>query len=56
MRPAQAAIEYLFMIALALIMVLIAVRLVKQTAQTAVQKINQTNEEVIRLLQNMTKG
>ena len=56
MRRGQAAIEYLFMIALALVMVLIAVRLMRRAVQTATQRINQTNEEVIQLLQNMTKG
>jgi hypothetical protein len=56
MRRAQAAIEYLFMIALALVMVLIAVRLMRRTVQTAVTKMNETNEKVIELLQNMTSG
>ena len=54
MRPAQAAIEYLFMIALALTMVLIAVRLVHRTAQTATENINKTNREIIEILKNMT--
>ncbi|WP_297470120.1 class III signal peptide [Thermococcus sp.] len=54
MRPAQAAIEYLFMIALALTMVLIAVRLVHRTAQTATDNINKTNRKIIEILKNMT--
>ena len=54
MRPAQAAIEYLFMIALALTMVLIAVRLLHRTVQTAADNVNRTNREIIEILQNMT--
>jgi ABC-type transporter MlaC component len=54
MRSAQAAIEYLFMVALALTMVLIAVRLMHQTAQTAAEQINETSKELLEILQNMT--
>ncbi|GAB6136011.1 class III signal peptide [Thermococcus henrietii] len=56
MRPAQAAIEYLFMIALALTMVLIAIRLMKQSAQQASRNIDSANREIIETLQNMTSG
>ena len=54
MRSAQAAIEYLFMVALALTMVLIAVRLMHQTAQMAAEQINETSKELLEILQNMT--
>ncbi|WP_297550231.1 class III signal peptide [Thermococcus sp.] len=56
MRSAQAAIEYMFMIALALLMVLIAVRLVEKTSQSAVKTIEKANKEIIEILQNMTNG
>ncbi|AHL21685.1 MULTISPECIES: class III signal peptide [Thermococcus] len=56
MRPAQAAIEYLFMIALALTMVLIAVRLMHRTAQTAAENMNRANKEIVEILQNMTNS
>ncbi|WP_297499226.1 class III signal peptide-containing protein [Thermococcus sp.] len=54
MRRAQAAVEYLFMIAIALVMVLIAIRLAMRTVENATQNLNETTGKLIKILQNMT--
>lgn len=56
MRRAQAAIEYLFMIAVALVIVLITIRLLRRTSQTAAEQIDRASEEVLELLRNMTNN
>jgi ABC-type transporter MlaC component len=56
MRRGQAAVEYLFMLTIALLMVLLAVRLIAKTTQTATRQINQTTQELLSILENMTRG
>jgi len=56
MRSAQAAIEYLFMIALALTMVLIVIRLMKESTQQASRNIDRATRKILETLQNMTGG
>ncbi|WCN27396.1 class III signal peptide-containing protein [Thermococcus kodakarensis] len=56
MRRAQGALEYLFMVALALIMVTITIRYVHEVAQNVAVQINQTTKEISEILKNMTSS
>ncbi|WP_088862474.1 class III signal peptide-containing protein [Thermococcus celer] len=52
-RKAQGAIEYLFMIAAALIIILIVVRQLQGRGSTAKSTINTTEGEINKTLENM---
>ncbi|MDK2913799.1 MAG: hypothetical protein PWQ79_714 [Thermococcaceae archaeon] len=56
MRRAQAAVEYLFMVSLALIMVLITIKLVHQTASKVELHVNRTSREILEVLRNMSSS
>lgn len=56
MRRGQAAIEYLMMIALALTMVLIVIRYVKQAAEQAARTINQSSENLAEYIQQLASS
>ncbi|AFN03301.1 class III signal peptide-containing protein [Pyrococcus furiosus DSM 3638] len=50
MRRAQGAIEYLFMIAAALIIIAVIIRYLRETGETAGEQANQTVAEVGELI------
>ncbi len=56
MRRAQAALEYLFMISLALVMVLVVVRALREVASTASRQTEQVSEEIVRTLNSTMNG
>ena len=56
MRRAQAALEYLFMISLALVMVLVVVRALREVASTASRQTEQVSEEILRTLNSTMNG
>jgi len=55
MRSGQAAIEYLFMVVVALLMVLLAVKYLQKTARYAMEQANRTTNEVVEIIRNMTR-
>ncbi|WP_010477840.1 class III signal peptide-containing protein [Thermococcus zilligii] len=55
-RKAQGAIEYLFMIAAALVIILIVVRQLQGRGETAKQIANQTENQINQTLQNMQQN
>ena len=54
-RKAQGAIEYLFMIAAALIIILIVVRQLQGRTKTATEHLNTTESELNSTLENLNK-
>ncbi|ASJ17354.1 hypothetical protein A3L04_09870 [Thermococcus chitonophagus] len=52
MRKAQGAIEYLFMIAAALIIIAVVIRYLRGTGETAGQQANQTVSQAGQLIQS----
>lgn len=56
MRRAQAAIEYLLMIAVALIMVAIVIRYVKRAAEETGRTINESSKALSEYLQKEWSG
>ena len=56
MRRAQAALEYLFMISLALVMVLVVVRALREVASTASRQTEQVSEEIVKTLNSTMNG
>ena len=55
-RKAQGAIEYLFMIAAALIIILIVVRQLQGRTKSATSTINSTSKELNTSLQNLNQS
>ncbi|NJE55277.1 class III signal peptide-containing protein [Thermococcus sp. 21S9] len=56
MRKAQGAIEYLFMIAAALVIILIVVRQLQNRGKTASTTANTAEQAINSTLQNMTNS
>ncbi|WP_199920006.1 hypothetical protein [Thermococcus piezophilus] len=50
MRRAQAAIEYLMMMAMALAVVLFTIRTLQRTASNASNQVTRTSEEIIKTM------
>ncbi|NJD99137.1 class III signal peptide-containing protein [Thermococcus sp. LS1] len=56
MRRAQAAVEYLMMMALALVVALFTIRIVQRTAIDASTQVTRTSEEIIKTMNEMMEG
>lgn len=56
MRRAQGAIEYLFMIAAALIIIAVIIRYLRETGKTAGEQANQTVAEAGELISGAISG
>lgn len=55
-RKAQGAIEYVFMVAAALVIILVVVRYVLRTGQETIQIANETTQNITELLRNATNS
>ncbi len=55
MRRAQAALEYLFMISLALLMVLVVVRALREVTSTASRQTERVSKEIVETLNSTLK-
>ncbi|KPU63167.1 hypothetical protein EP1X_05175 [Thermococcus sp. EP1] len=55
-RNAQAAIEYLMMVAIILIIVFVVIRIVRQTVLNAAQNIQNLTQTIIQELEKARRG